>query len=555
VLRVTIAAVDAARSFARRVDFYPPLEEGPVMYRTNWIQTSLSPRRRARKAAAFHRAVDNTLEPLESRRLYAVTASAAGGVLTVLGDNNPNAITVSRNAAGNLLVNNGAVPIAGSPATVATIQVIHVSGFDGNDNLLLDETNGALPAASLSGGSGNDTLTGGAGADTLRGDDGNDVLFGKGGDDTLFGGNGNDSLTGGVGTDQAFGEAGDDRMIWNPGEGSDLNEGGDGNDTVEVIGGNVDEVFTATANGTRVRFDRTSPGPFFIDIGTSENLVLNAAGGNDRFTAGNGLAPLIKISVDGGTGNDTLTGGDGADTLIGGDGNDSVNGGRGNDVALLGAGDDVFVWNPGEGSDTVEGQGGADLMLFNGSDDNENVDLSADHGRLRFFRDRGNVTMDVNGVETVEFNALGGADNIVVHDLRHTDVTQVDLNLLSSTGGRDGATDNVLVEGSRHRDFITVSGSGGSVSVNGLAAAVNIRGAEPTDTLTVNSLAGNDLVNASGLDANAILFTADGGKGNDLLIGGAGDDTLLGGDGNDILFGGAGNDQLDGGDGHNLVIQ
>src|SRR4029077_11885371 len=104
--------------------------------------------------------------------------------------------------------------------------------------------------------------------------------------------------------------------------------------------------FTLTANGTRVRFDRVSPGPFSLDIGTTENLVLNMNGGDDTFTAGNGLASLIQLTVDGGAGNDTITGGDGADTLIGGDGNDIIIGGRGNDVLLGGAGNDVFVWNP-----------------------------------------------------------------------------------------------------------------------------------------------------------------------------------------------------------------
>ena len=59
-----------------------------------------------------------------------------------------------------------------------------------------------------------------------------------------------------------FGEAGNDRMIWNPGDDSDLMEGGSGIDTVEVNSGNGGEVFTATANGTRVRFDRLEPAPF-----------------------------------------------------------------------------------------------------------------------------------------------------------------------------------------------------------------------------------------------------------------------------------------------------
>src|SRR5436305_2939716 len=156
-------------------------------------------------------------------------------------------------------------------------------------------------------------------------------------------------------------------MIWNPGEGTDLNEGGAGTDTTEVNGGNGAEAFTATPNGTRVRFDRVSPAPFSIDIGTTENLVLNANGGDDTFTGGNGLAPLIQLTVDGGAGNDTITGGDGNDLLLGGDGNDVITGGRGNDVVLMGAGDDTFVWNPDDGSDTVEGQGGHDTLQFNGA--------------------------------------------------------------------------------------------------------------------------------------------------------------------------------------------
>ena len=265
----------------------------------------------------------------------------------------------------------------GGKATVANTAKIQMFGQDGNDTLTIDETNGAMPAALMFGGDGNDTITGGSGNDMLFGQAGNDILLGKGGNDLLFGGAGNDTLTGGAGDDQMFGEAGNDRMIWNPGDGTDLMEGGDGIDTAEVNGGNGAEVFTITANGTRVRFDRISPAPFSLDIGTTENLVVNANGGDDVITAGNGLASLIKLTIDGGAGNDTITGGDGADTLIGGDGNDIITGGRGNDTAQLGTGDDTFVWNPGDGSDMVEGQDGTDTLQFNGSNVGEKIDLSA----------------------------------------------------------------------------------------------------------------------------------------------------------------------------------
>src|SRR6266852_4016224 len=291
------------------------------------------------------------------------------GLLSELGDGVDNTIVTSRDAAGQLFVNGGAVPINGGQATVANTSTIQVFGQGGNDTIALDESNGALPAAQLFGGAGNDTLTGGSGADQL------------------FGGAGNDTLIGGTGDDQVFGEAGNDRMIWNPGDGSDLFEGGDGTDTAEVNGGNASETFTITANGSRVRFDPVSPAPFFLDIGTTENLVVNANGGDDTITAGNGLAGLIKLTIDGGAGNDTITGGDGNDTLIGGDGNDVIIGGRGNDTAQLGAGDDTFVWNPGDGSDVVEGQDGTDTLVFNGSNVSEKISISANHGRVSLVRD------------------------------------------------------------------------------------------------------------------------------------------------------------------------
>ena len=73
-------------------------------------------------------------------------------------------------------------------------------------------------------------------------------------------------------------------------------------------------------------------------------------------------------------------------------------------------------------------------------------------------------------------------------------------------------------------------------TVLGLAAQVNITGAEAAnDRLTVNALAGDDVIDASGLSAGAIGLTANGGDGDDVLIGGAGNDTLTGGAGDDVL--------------------
>ena len=86
----------------------------------------------------------------------------------------------------------------------------------------------------------------------------------------------------------------------------------------------------------------------------------------------------------------------------------------------------------------VEGQAGNDTLLFNGANVNENIDISANGSRVRLFRDVGNVTMDLNGVENIQLNALGGADTITVNDLTGTDVKQVAIDLGSPPGSGTG---------------------------------------------------------------------------------------------------------------------
>ena len=315
-------------------------------------------------------------------------------------------------------------------------------------------------------------------------------------------------------------------MIWNPGDGSELNEGGAGVDTVEVIGGNGDEIFTVRANGARVLVDRLITAPFSIDIGTTEALVLNASGGNDRITANGNLAALIALTLDGGAGNEGIFGGNGADVLLGGEGDDFIDGNQGADNVFLGAGDDEFQWDSGDGSDLVEGQAGADQMIFNGVDIAEKVDVTANGGRVRFVRDLGSVAMDLNGVKQIDFNAFGGADTVTVNDQSSTGLATLNLNLASASNVGDNEADAVMVNGTAGDDAVQIASfdNGRRVAVaTGLSAFIDITGAEAgRDRLTFNGLDGADAVDAGSLAANAIGLTLNGGAGNDeLLAGGA----------------------------------
>ena len=292
-----------------------------------------------------------------------------------------------------------------------------------------------------------------------------------------------------------------------------------------------------------MRFDRLSPAPFTLDIGTTENLVLNANGGDDVITAGNGLASLIHLTLDGGAGNDTITGGDGDDLLLGGDGNDTITGGRGNDTAQLGAGDDRFIWNPGDGSDVVDGQDGFDTLHFNGANIAETITISAAKaGHVAFERNVAAIDMDLDNIERIEFVALGGADTITVDDLSKTDVKQVALDLAATPGSGigDGQADTVIIDGTSAANHITVVNTATGIAVEGLSAEITIDGAEAAnDTLTINALGGNDVIDASNVQIKVVV---DGGTGNDTITGGAGSDLLIGGDGNDTITGGRGND-------------
>ncbi len=87
-------------------------------------------------------------------------------------------------------------------------------------------------------------------------------------------------------------------------------------------------------------------------------------------------------------------------------------------------------------------------------------------------------------------------------------------------------------------------------------ATVNVnvtahRGRDP-DTVTFNGGTGNDTLEGALLQFDSVI--ADGGAGDDSLVGGGADDNLVGGADNDTLESGGGDDMLDGGDGQNIAV-
>jgi Ca2+-binding RTX toxin-like protein len=544
------------------------------------------------------------------------TTKVKGGTLTVKGNGASDklALRLKSGDPTTLQIDVGANGSADFSIDRATFSDLHVKAGGGDDLVRIDDRNGALTTTTptrIDGAGGRDTLLGGAGEETLDGGRGADTVDGNRGDDDIDLGAGNDRFTWdpGDGSDTVDGGSGGrDAMTFNganiaesfelaangshaaftrnvgavridttdleevdlsAGGGADRYEIGDlaptavrrlqtdlgkdgAVDRLLVDGTTGNDTITAAGNAgsTTVSGLAATLGIAGAD-GASDTLTIDGLDGDDRISAAALTANAMKLTEDGGTGDDTLLGGAGADTQVGGDDNDVVDGNQGNDTALLGGGDDRFTWDPGDGSDIVEGAVGADTLTFNGSAVAEQFEASANGRRVRFTRNVGNIVMDLNGVERVDTNALGGSDRLTVDDLAGTDLTAVNGDLAS-----DGAADRVVVNATNGNDVVSVGGAAGTVDVSGLATRVHLAGAEAAnDALAVNALGGDDVVDAGGLAADAIGLTADGGDGNDVLIGGAGPDTLLGQANDDVLLGGPGVDTLDGGPGNNIVVQ
>ena len=486
-----------------------------------------------------------------------------------------------------------------------------INTLGGDDAITATTLPAGVIKLTIDSGAGNDTVLGSQGADTFLAGDGNDFVFGDNGNDVAFlgagddvfqwdPGDGNDTIEGQDGTDRMlfFGAnvaenidiaanggrvqffrdianvtmdlddvevidfralGGADNIVVGDLSGTDAAQvdidlrgpagGGDGAaDTVTVAGTNGDDVIAVAgdAGGVSVTGLQATVNIVFQEA-ANDRLILNGLGGDDVIDATSLEADGIQL---------TMNGGLGEDIFLGSEGDDLINGGDGNDLALMGAGDDTFVWNPGDDNDIIEGQAGSDTMLFNGANAAENIDIFANGGRVTFFRDVANVTMDLNDVEIIDFNALGGADTIVVNDLAGTDVTEINLNLAAAGGGGDGAADTIVINATEGDDVVLVVGDSGDVTVSGLAATVNITGFEAAnDRIIINGLGGDDVIAGTGLDVGSIQLTADGGAGNDVILGGEGNDILLGGDGDDVLLGGGGLDVIDGQGGDDIEIQ
>ena len=222
-------------------------------------------------------------------------------------------------------------------------------GLDGNDTLLIDETNGALPRAEMFGGEGNDTITGGSGNDQIVGENGNDTLLGSGGTDVLSGGAGNDVLTGGAGADSMDGGTNDDTFVYVATTdivAGEVVSGGTGIDTISVGSFALWDFTQVTIGATeQLQFNSNSSSVALsgaqIGAGGINTLI---AGSNSNLTVKGPNVDLSTVTFSNWGVNDNilLQGTDAADTIIGSAQNERLESSLGIDTQRGGGGNDIF---------------------------------------------------------------------------------------------------------------------------------------------------------------------------------------------------------------------
>ncbi len=143
-------------------------------------------------------------------------------------------------------------------------------------------------------------------------------------------------------------------------------------------------------------------------------MTVTGTGGNDQIQL---TAAGSSVTVTGLAAQVAITGAEGANDVL------RVNAGNGNDTINVNTGP------TGTMGLVLDGGAGTDTLVLNGANVAENIVISANGTRALLSRDFGNVSMDLNGVEHIQLNALGSADTITVGDLTGTGVTQVTIDL------------------------------------------------------------------------------------------------------------------------------
>ena len=354
-----------------------------------------------------------------------------------------------------------------------------------------------------------------------------------------------------------------------------LVDSGDGNDLVAVDG----NVLTPTLIGGEGNDQLSIAGTAGSLDGGSGDDTVSGDQGADLITGGPG-----GDQIDSGAGNDTVDAGNGDNSVSAGDGDDSVNTGGGLDTVDAGIGNDTV--NSGDGEDSIDGGDGNDTLTGEGG--NDALDGSSGTNKLRggdgddtLTSERGTDTDsggDGNDLITADGFSLvaegGSGDDELQGGLADDQLNGgAGGDSLSGADGNDqllGGDDGDQLDGGSGVDLL--QGEAGDDSLNGGVGADILSGGGDDDRLSYEdsesgvSVSFDDLANDGALDEADNVASdferIEGSSGDDRLAGASasialdgleGNDTLIGGGADDLLRGGDGDDMLNGGAGADLI--
>ena len=402
---------------------------------------------------------------------------------------------------------------------------------------------------------------------TVNAGNGNDTVIGTIYNDTIKGGNGNDTITGGKGNDAITGGAGNTVVNYAKGDGNDiitltkgekftlnLTDLNIGDLNYSFANKNKDLVISYDKGGVKgsitlknfVAKDVTNNANAKKKIADTSSVDLVALDGivdlrtkiyssstgtrfNDNIDRSDYQLYKDKqktieqndvtkkgLTINGGTGNDTIVGTKYSDTIKGGAGDDVIKGGKGNDKLYGEAGNNTFFFNKGDGKDILYSGKGQDTLIFN-----ENVS-PAD---VKFQKSgKKNLVINYNFVDDVAQDSITiknyyNAKGKVVSSVKYINVGGREYDLETFKGyvdsGRIMISQDATVYGTAEDDIIFAAGDIGQ---------------------TIRAGQGNDIIYATNTSVNGYFW---GDEGNDTIH--ASDNyasqTLLGGNGDDILYG------------------
>jgi Ca2+-binding RTX toxin-like protein len=337
-----------------------------------------------------------------------------------------------------------------------------------------------------------DEITGAPGVDNdIQGGIGNDVIGGQDGD-TLDGGLGQNQCSGGkqVNCNQdSPGDQGQSDQV-------DITEGG----VLIVIGsGRADEITVgysrssgqfevdvaggALASGLCRPADRTgSRINCPVDHNNLNGMLIYGDAGSDTIKLSDSIPATLTTTINGGTGNNTITGGPSKDfistapgsagsTLSGGDGLDLLY--AVDDVHLIGGGDtDIFrIVNPCIGAD-LEGDGGQDSVVFAGAPRGVKADLAGGYAEWNGTGCSGSrisIAKDIEKLEGTDF------DDYLIVGKRNS--SQQGRSVLFGRAGidtfdsRNGSADTVTTGAGGHQNTVMADRKDSVVWGYGLAGS------------------------------------------------------------------------------------